>query len=178
MHMWNPCAQKKTKTSNSFTIFHQRQAFSCRRAELCTCSGFLERQTPSLATSSFPHSFPQLSFLSVVSYSKHYPFGQSGSAVPNSILCTTILLTDGAAREAEMSLALCEHCSATNTTSVLLLFSSTVQNTALYVCYEKSRYEKIIPARTMATGYFPALVHQCALHAALLPKLVIGIGWM
>jgi len=60
---------------------------------------------------------PQLLLLSTASYVMGSPFGQLGSAVPAvsppSPLCTPDLLAGGAAGEAEKTLTLCEHCSAT-----------------------------------------------------------------
>jgi len=65
---------------------------------------------------------PSQFFLSMTPVGTGRAFGQSGSAVPllspPSPLCPPQLLAGRAAQEAETTLALCKHCSATTKTSV------------------------------------------------------------
>lgn len=111
-----------------FSYFWKSRAHNAFRGDKCHHSECLP----------LPPSFPQLLLLSMTPYDTEHRFGQSGLAVlAVSLLsswCTPSLLTGRVAWEAEKTLALCEHCTATtkNIHVLSLLFSSEVQNTKWY----------------------------------------------
>ena len=125
-------AHKQSKTRNSFTTSHQQAGVqpAPKKQGCSTHESYSGRQKPS--SQKPPPSFflPQLSMLSMMSYSMEYHFGQLGSAVPAAspptFSCTPSPLAGGVEWEAEKTLALCKHCSFVIKTSL----SAQIQNIA------------------------------------------------
>lgn len=117
-----------------------------RKAKSTMYKGFFGTQMSLVCSTLPPHFFLPSPYESAILHGTFlYLFCQSGSAVlvlsPPRFLCPPQLLPGGSEWEAEKSLALGKHCSATIETLVLsTLLSSQIQNTVPYQLLRKKMY--------------------------------------